>query len=52
MPLIINELITTVEAPQGEQQAPVQAAGADEMQGRMVEQLKLNEEREERLSVD
>ncbi len=52
MPLVINELIATVESPQEPNQQPVIATSAEESEQKVLTVLALSNEREERLSVD
>ncbi len=52
MPLIINEMITTIEKPQGEEQPLLEATGMQESEARVVNSLELSKEREARLTID
>lgn len=52
MPLIIKELITHVETPQDQQEQPVVATGAKETEQKVMEQLVVNHERQQRLNYD
>ncbi len=52
MPLIINEMITTVEKPEGDDEPLLQASGVQESEAKLVASLELNREREARLTID
>ena len=52
MPLIINELVTHVEAPADHAAQPATATGLDEAEQQVMEALALSMEREERLKID
>ena len=52
MPLVINELIATVESPQQPDQQSLVATSAEESEQKVMAVLALSNEREERLSVD
>ncbi|MEH6443774.1 MAG: hypothetical protein V7784_07750 [Oceanospirillaceae bacterium] len=51
MPLIINELIAQITAPQITQQ-PLAVSANDEQEQQTAELITINNEREERLSFD
>lgn len=52
MPLIINELITSVETPAEHEEKSPQSSGSDDADKELFELIQINSEREERLSID
>ena len=52
MPLIISELITTVEQPEGADAASPEVTGLENLDAKTLGLIALSKEREERLQID